>query len=76
MGYRLHASIPNVKEYKNVNLELGKQRSGKWDNFNYKWFGESSDQGFVEEDEMETFLNEMVEINEQEGGINYIILIS
>lgn len=43
MGYRLHATIPNV-EHEYNDLELGKQYNPVWDLFNESW-------GFSDEDE-------------------------
>ena len=46
MGYRLHANIPNIAEFRG-SLELGKQYDDKWNSFNDKWFGESQDGGMI-----------------------------
>lgn len=66
MGYRLHASIPNIKPY-DEDLELGKQYDVKWDEFNDKWFGERSDHGRIDHEDIEEFYAEYVEINNQPG---------
>ena len=66
MGYRLHATIPNVKPY-DKDLELGKQYDSKWDDFNNKWFGESNDRGRISHYDIEEFYEEYVEINNQPG---------
>ena len=66
MGYRLHASIPNIKPY-DKDLELGKQYDSKWDDFNYKWFGEGNDYGRIGHEDIEEFYKEYVEINNQQG---------
>ena len=62
MGYRLHASIPNV-EYVNNNLELGKQYDDKWDDFNYRWFGEGRDTGMIYKLDLQEFLTELKAVN-------------
>ena len=64
MGYRLHASIPNIKPY-DKDLELGKQYDSKWDAFNDKWFGEGNDSGRIGHEDIEEFYKEYVEINNQ-----------
>ncbi len=66
MGYRLHASIPNIEHYDN-GLELGKQYDSKWDDFNDKWFGEYSDSGRISYKDIKEFYKEYVEINNQPG---------
>lgn len=66
MGYRLHASIPNIKPYDN-DLELGKQYDFKWDAFNDKWFGKGNDHGRISHYDIEEFYAEYVEINNQPG---------
>lgn len=66
MGYRLHATIPNIKPY-DKDLELGKQRDSKWDDFNDKWFGECKDSGRIMSEELEEFYAEYVEVNNQPG---------
>ena len=66
MGYRLHASIPNIKPY-DKDLELGKQYDSKWDAFNDKWFGEGNDSGRIGHEDIEEFYKELVEINNQQG---------
>ena len=62
MGYRLHASIPNIKPYDKY-LELGKQYDSKWDDFNDKWFGEGKDSGLIFHADLEEFYAEYVEVN-------------
>lgn len=62
MGYRLHATIPNVPPYV-VNIELGKQYDYKWDSFNAKWFGDGLDGGMIGYYEIEEFYSEMLAIN-------------
>lgn len=64
MGYRLHATIPNIKPY-DKDLELGKQYDSKWEFFNYKWFGENNDGGRISHEDIEEFYAEYVEINNQ-----------
>lgn len=64
MGYRLHASILNIKPY-DKDLELGKQYDSKWNAFNDKWFGEGKDSGRISYEEIEEFYKEYVEINNQ-----------
>ena len=64
MGYRLHASIPNIKPY-DKDLELGKQYDSKWDDFNAKWFGYGYDCGRIGYEDIEEFYAEYVEINNQ-----------
>ncbi len=64
MGYRLHASIPNIKPY-DKDLELGKQYDSKWDAFNDKWFGEGNDYGRIGHEDIAEFYVEYVEINNQ-----------
>lgn len=64
MGYRLHATIPNVKPY-DKDLELGKQYDVKWEEFNCKWFGENKDSGLIGYEEIEEFYEEYVEVNNQ-----------
>ena len=64
MGYRLHATIPNIKPY-DEDLELGKQYDDKWDSFNDKWFGVDSDSGRIYPDDLEEFFIEYLEINNQ-----------
>lgn len=64
MGYRLHASIPNIKPYDD-DLELGKQYDSKWDDFNNKWFGEGKDSGFIFHADIKEFYEEFVEVNNQ-----------
>lgn len=64
MGYRLHASIPNV-EYVENNLELGKQYNDKWDDFNYKWFGEYQDGGMIHPETFDEFLIDLKMINSE-----------
>ena len=66
MGYRLHASIPNVAEFRR-SLELGKQYDGKWDDFNYKWFGEDRDGGMVHRLDLLEFLTELKAVNAEPG---------
>ncbi len=66
MGYRLHATIPNVKPYDD-DLELGKQYDYKWDAFNDKWFGYRNDHGRIAHEDIEEFFAEYVEINTQPG---------
>ena len=66
MGYRLHASIPNIKPY-DKDLELGKQYDSKWDYFNAKWFGYDYDSGRISYEDIEEFYAEYVEINSQPG---------
>lgn len=66
MGYRLHATIPNIKPY-NQNLQLGKQYDSKWDAFNDKWFGEDRDGGRISHDYLEEFYKEYIETNNQPG---------
>lgn len=69
MGYRLHASIPNVKPYDKY-LELGKQYDSKWYDFNHKWFGEFNDSGLISHEDIKEFYEEYVEINNQPGNYN------
>ena len=64
MGYRLHATIPNVKPYDKY-LELGKQHDYKWEEFNYYWFGEYNDSGLIAYEEIEEFYEAYVEVNNQ-----------
>lgn len=64
MGYRLHASIPNIKPY-DKDLELGKQYDSKWDDFNAKWFGNGNDSGRIGYEDIEEFYAEYIEINNQ-----------
>ena len=64
MGYRLHATIPNVKPY-DKDLVLGKQYDSKWEEFNYYWFGENSDSGRIAYEEIEEFYEAYVEVNNQ-----------
>ena len=64
MGYRLHATIPNIKPF-DEDLELGKQYDSKWNAFNDKWFGEYSDSGRISHEDIEEFFSEYVEINNQ-----------
>jgi len=66
MGYRLHATIPNIKPY-DKDLELGKQYDSKWDAFNDKWFGYYCDHGRIAHEDIEEFFAEYVEINTQPG---------
>ena len=66
MGYRLYANIPNV-EYVNNNLELGKQYDDKWDDFNYKWFGEYQDAGMIYKLDLQEFLTELKDVNAEPG---------
>jgi len=66
MGYRLHATIPNIKPY-DKDLELGKQYDVKWDEFNDKWFGEGNDSGRIGHEDIEEFYAEYVETNNQPG---------
>ena len=64
MGYRLHATIPNIKPY-DKDLELGKQYDSKWNAFNDKWFGENNDSGLIAHEDIKEFYEEYVEINNQ-----------
>lgn len=64
MGYRLHASIPNV-EYVNNNLELGKQYNVRWDYFNDNWFGESRDGGMLHPEMFDEFLRDLKMVNSE-----------
>ena len=64
MGYRLHATIPNIKPF-DKDLELGKQYDSKWDDFNNKWFGELNDSGLISHYDIEEFYKEYVEVNNQ-----------
>ena len=73
MGYRLHASIPNV-EYVENNLELGKQYNDKWDDFNYKWFGRIDlDGGMLHPETFDEFLIDLKMVNSEiiENEENY-----
>ena len=65
MGYRLHATIPNVKPFDH-DLELGKQYDGKWDDFNNYWFA-GSDHGRVSSSDIIDFYIELTYINDQPG---------
>lgn len=69
MGYRLHATIPNVKPY-DKDLELGKQYDSKWDDFNNKWFGDLNDSGRISHYDIEEFYEEYVKVNNQPGDYN------
>lgn len=69
MGYRLHATIPNV-EFGKSYIELGKQYDIVWDSFNTKWFGEGQDSGMVDYHELEDFYQELIKINPEEGLYN------
>ena len=62
MGYRLHASIPNV-EYVENDLELGKQYNVRWDYFNDNWFGESQDGGMLAPYMFDDFLIDLKMVN-------------
>lgn len=64
MGYRLHASIPNI-EYVDNNLELGKQYNIRWDSFNYTYFGRAADGGMVLPDMFDDFLRDLKLINRE-----------
>lgn len=66
MGYRLHASIPNVKPY-DEDVELGKQYDSKWDSFNDEWFGENVDKGMVPPDVILNFYNAFITIDSMKG---------
>lgn len=70
MGYRLHASIPNVAEFRG-NLELGKQYDEKWNDFNNKWFGEFRDEGMIYRLDLQEFLTELKAVN-AEPGLHYL----
>lgn len=64
MGYRLHASIPNVNGFNN-DLELGKQYDyAAWDGFNDKWFGAENDTGFVRAEDLLEFYDDFLDANE------------
>ena len=64
MGYRLHASIPNV-EYVYNNLELGKQYNVRWDYFNNRYFGKGADGGMVLPEMFDEFLRDLKMINSE-----------
>lgn len=66
MGYRLHASIPNVKPY-DEDVELGKQYDSKWDGFNEEWFGEDNDEGMVRSEDILNFYNAFITIDSMES---------
>lgn len=66
MGYRLHATIPNVK-FKYDVLTLGKQYDSKWDYFNDHWFGENHDGGTVSKESLDEFYDELITINKEPG---------
>jgi hypothetical protein len=64
MGYRLHASIPNV-EYEDNNLELGKQYNSRWDEFNYTHFGKDDGLGMLIPGIFDDFLRDLKRINRE-----------
>lgn len=64
MGYRLHASIPNV-EYIHNNLELGKQYNERWHEFNDEYFGENADSGMIHPDTFNAFLIDLKRVNRE-----------
>ena len=74
MGYRLHASIPNV-EYVENNLELGKQYNVRWDNFNYTYFGSDFDKGMIHPETFDEFLIDLKMVNSEiiENEENYYL---
>lgn len=69
MGYRLHATIPNV-DYEFNYLELGKQYDYKWESFNDKWFGRYHDGGTISKEDFDEFYNELTTINKEPGEFN------
>lgn len=64
MGYRLHASIPNVK-YVEKNLELGKQYNVRWDDFNDTYFSRDIDGGMIHPETFDEFLRDLKKINHE-----------
>lgn len=66
MGYRLHATIPNIQNYDN-HIELGKQVDYKWVEFNDKWFSPGFDGGTILSEDLQEFYEELVEINKKPG---------
>ncbi len=64
MGYRLHASIPNV-EYEDNNLELGKQYNNRWQDFNETYFNNYDGIGILIPETFDEFLRDLKLINRE-----------
>ena len=64
MGYRLHASIPNI-DYEDNDLELGKQYNNRWDSFNKIYFNNYDGEGMLHPTMFDEFLRELKAINRE-----------
>lgn len=68
MGFRLHISIPNVKEY-DRDIELGKRYDSTWGEFNDKWFEDGVTQDLVLFSDMaQEFLDDLIEVDKVNVG--------
>lgn len=64
MGYKLRASIPNVK-YDDNYLELGNQYNERWDDFNDIYFGEGADGGWPPPETFDEFIRDLKKVNHE-----------
>lgn len=64
MGYRLYASILNIK-YEGNDLELGKQYNSRWQDFNETYFGKDDGMGMLVPYIFDDFLRDLKMINQE-----------